>query len=262
MAAVGARIMGKRAVVTDHGLGGGGWLGVLPRLFDRFLTVSQYSADLLHAPPDRTRVIYGGADPERFAPQRDDHRAGVLFVGRFTPHKGVDRLIRALPEGAHLTLAGSEGHDTQKPESDYPQYLRELAAGGSIRFARNVSDVELPVLYRRARVFVLPSVHQTCYGRYVEISELLGLTVLEAMASGTPVICSRVGGVPEIVTEGVTGFLVEPGNVEQLRERISLLLADKALADRMGRAARESVLERLTWDKCAERCLESYAELG
>ncbi|HJV13095.1 MAG TPA: glycosyltransferase family 4 protein [Propionibacteriaceae bacterium] len=262
MAAVGARVMGKRAVVTDHGLGGGGWFGVLPRLFDRFLTVSQYSADLLHARPDRTRVIYGGADPERFAPHRDDPRAGVLFVGRFTPHKGVDRLIRALPEGAKLTLAGSEGHDTQKPESDYPQYLRELAAGRSIRFATNVSDVELPVLYRRARVFVLPSVHQTCYGRHVEISELLGLTVLEAMASGTPVICSRVGGVPEIVTEGVTGFLVEPGNVEQLRERISLLLADKALADRMGRAARESVLERFTWEKCAERCLESYAELA
>jgi glycosyltransferase involved in cell wall biosynthesis len=206
-------------------------------------------------------VIYGGADPERFTPHHDDPRAGVLFVGRFTPHKGVDRLIRALPEGAKLTLAGSEGHDTQKPESDYPQYLRELAAGRSIRFATNVSDVELPLLYRRARVFVLPSVHETCYGRHVEISELLGLTVLEAMASGTPVICSRVGGVPEIVADGRTGFLVEPGNVEQLQERISVLLADKVLAERMGRAARESVLERFTWDKCAERCLESYAEL-
>jgi glycosyltransferase involved in cell wall biosynthesis len=185
----------------------------------------------------------------------------VLFVGRFTPHKGVDRLIRALPEGAHLTLAGSEGHDTQRPESDYPQYLRDLAAGRWIRFATNVSDVELPLLYRRARVFVLPSVHETCYGRHVKISELLGLTVLEAMASGTPVICSRVGGVPEIVADGVTGFLVEPGNVAELQEHISLLLADNALADRMGRAARESVLERFTWEKCAERCLESYGEL-
>jgi glycosyltransferase involved in cell wall biosynthesis len=81
------------------------------------------------------------------------------------------------------------------------------------------------------------------------------------MASGTPVICSRIGGLPEIVADGVTGFLVEPGNVEELQEHISMLLTDNALADRMGRAARESVLERFTWDKCAERCLESYAEL-
>ena len=262
IAAAGARVMGKHAVVTDHGLGGGGWFGALPRLFDRFLTVSQYSAEILRAPPDRTRVIYGGADTERFAPHRDDHRIGVLFVGRFTPHKGVDRLIRALPEGATLTLVGSEGHDTHQPERDYPQYLRELAAGRSIRFATNVNDLELPLLYRRARVFVLPSVHETCYGRRVEISELLGLSVLGAMASGTPVICSRVGGLPEIVTDGVTGFLVELGNVNELRERITVLLTDDSLAGRMGRAARESVLERFTWDKCAERCLESYAELA
>jgi glycosyltransferase involved in cell wall biosynthesis len=67
--------------------------------------------------------------------------------------------------------------------------------------------------------------------------------------------------VPEIVTDGVTGFLVEPGNVDELRERINMLLTDNALAGRMGRAARESVLERFTWEKCAERCLESYAEL-
>jgi glycosyltransferase involved in cell wall biosynthesis len=261
IAAAGARVLGKHAVVTDHGLGGGEWFGILPKLFDRFLTVSQYSAEILRAPPDRTRVIYGGADPQRFAPHRDDHRAGVLFVGRFTPHKGVDRLIRAMPAGATLTLVGSEGHDAQKPESDYPQYLHKLAAGRSIRFATNVNEFELPVLYRRARVFVLPSVHETCYGRHVEVSELLGLSVLEAMASGTPVICSRVGGVPEIVTNGVTGFLVEPGNVEELRERISLLLTDNALASSMGRAARASVLERFTWNKCAERCMESYAEL-
>jgi glycosyltransferase involved in cell wall biosynthesis len=253
--------MGKHAVVTDHGLGGGGWFGVLPRLFDRFLTVSQYSADMLRAPRGRTRVIYGGADPERFSPPRDDQRVGVLFVGRFTPHKGVDQLIRALPEGAKLTLVGSEGHDAHKPESDYPQHLYELAAGRSVSFAKNVNELELPVLYRRARVFVLPSVHETCYGRHVEISELLGLSVLEAMASGTPVICSRIGGLPEIVTDGVTGFLVEPGNIEELRERINMLLTDNALADQMGRAARQSILESFTWDKCAERCLDSYAEL-
>jgi starch synthase len=124
-----------------------------------------------------------------------------------------------------------------------------------------VRDDELPRLYRQAAVFALPSVHRTCYGHEIAVSELLGLAVLEAMASGTPVVCSRVGGVPEIVEDGVTGFLVEPGDVGELRERLHELLGDRALAARMGAAARERALERFTWAACAERCLEVYGEL-
>src|SRR5262249_52583245 len=67
IAAVVARLRGQRLAVTDHGLAGGDWAGLLPRLFDCFLTVSAYSARQLHAPPAQTRVIYGGADPARFA---------------------------------------------------------------------------------------------------------------------------------------------------------------------------------------------------
>ncbi len=261
VSAVAARLARKRLVVTDHGLGGGGWAGLLPKLFDRFLTVSAYSARTLAAPPERTRVIYGGVDPTRFHADSDDRRQGVLFVGRFTPHKGLDRLIQALPDGAELTCVGSFGHDPAPPESGYGDLLRRLAAEQAVRFAGTVPDSELPVLYRRARVFVLPSVHRTVYGKDVAISELLGLSVLEAMASGTPVVCSRLGGVPEIVRDGETGFLVEPGNEEELHDRLSTLLADPALAERMGRAAREWVLERFTWDACALRCLAAYDEL-
>jgi glycosyltransferase involved in cell wall biosynthesis len=93
------------------------------------------------------------------------------------------------------------------------------------------------------------------------VSELLGLVVLEAMASGTPVICSRTGGLPEVVQHGVTGFLVEPGNVEELRDRLDELLGDPQLTTAMGRRARELVLERFTWKRCAQRCLEVYEEL-
>ena len=261
VSAVAARLGGKRLVVTDHGLGGGGWGGLLPKLFDRFLTVSEYSAQTLAAPPERTRVIYGGADPTRFHPDRGERRHGVLFVGRFTPHKGLDRLITALPDGAELTCVGSFGHDPAPPESGYGDLLRRLAAERAVRFAGTAPDIELPAVYRRARVFALPSVHRTVYGTEVAISELLGLSVLEAMASGTPVVCSRVGGVPEIVRDGETGFLVEPGNVEELRDRLAILLADRALADRMGRAAREWVVERFTWRACAARCLAAYGEL-
>lgn len=260
-AALTARLLRKRTAVTDHGLGGSDWAGLLPRLFDRFLAVSEYSARELPAPPARTRVIYGGADPIRYAPDPDAARSGVLFVGRITPHKGIDRLIEALPAGATLRIAGSEGHDPCPPERGYPALLHRLAAGRDVRFLGPVADADLPALYRQAEVLVLPSVQRTCYGREIRISELLGLVLLEAMASGTPLIASRLGGIPEIVRDGETGVLVEPGNVPELRERISQLLAGPALARRLGQSARDSVLERFTWRHCAERCLAAYEEL-
>src|SRR5207253_1960845 len=148
----------------------------------------------LKAPPERTRVIYGGADPGRFCPEPSASRDGVLFVGRITPHKGIDRLISALPGGAHLKVAGSTGHDPRPPERDYPRLLRRLASGKEVDFLGPVPDRELPDLYRGAVALALPSVERTCYGREVRVSELLGLAALEAMASGTPVVCSRLGG--------------------------------------------------------------------
>lgn len=261
VAVVAARARGQRTVVTDHGLTGGSWGGLLPRLFDRFLTVSAYSARELGAPPARTRVIYGGADPRRYFPDRDAGRQGVLFVGRITPHKGIDRLIAALPPGAELRIAGSEGHDPRPPERDYPHLLRRRAAGRAVTFLGAVSDDALPALYRQAAVLALPSVHVTCYGRHIRISELLGLVLLEAMMSGTPVVCSRLGGPPEVVQHGVTGFLVEPGDEAELRTRLDELLRDPPLARRLGRNARELALERYTWEACAARCLDTYTEL-
>jgi glycosyltransferase involved in cell wall biosynthesis len=206
-------------------------------------------------------VIYGGADHRRFAPDPTDTRGGVLFVGRLTPHKGVDRLIEAMPEGTELRVVGSSGHDPRSPERDYPELLRRLAARRRVEFLGAVPERDLPALYRGARILALPSVHLTCYGRQVAVSELLGLAAIEAMASGTPVVASRLGGVPEIVEHGVTGFLVEPGDVSELRERLAEVLADRRLAERLGRSARERVLETFTWDACAERCLAAYSEL-
>jgi glycosyltransferase involved in cell wall biosynthesis len=261
LAAVTARVHGQRLAVTDHGLGGGGWGGLLPRLFDHFLAVSRHSAQTLRAPPAKTTVIYGGADPRRFFPDTADRRSGVLFVGRLTPHKGLDRLIRALPAETELTCVGTGGHDPQPPESGYGQLLRRLASGRLVTFAGEVPERELPVLYRRAQVVVLPSVHRTCYGREVAISELLGLSVLEAMASGTPVVCSRLGGLPEVVQDGTTGFLVTPGDIDELHDRIATLLTNPRLAARMGSRARELVLDRFTWQACAARCLAAYDDL-
>lgn len=258
MAALCARALGTSTAVTDHGLAGGDWGGMLPRLFDHFLMVSRYSARVLRAPATRTGIIYGGADPRRFEPDRSVSRDGVLFVGRITPHKGIDRLIAALPPNARLVIAGSIGHDPKPPESEYPRLLRRLATGMRVEFVIPAGEELLPLLYRRATVLALPSVDYTCYGRFVPISELLGLVVLEAMASGTPVVCSRLGGLPEVVQDGITGFLVEPGNIGELRERLAEVLGDQTLAARMGRNARELAVERFTWQACAARCLDAY----
>jgi glycosyltransferase involved in cell wall biosynthesis len=261
VAAVAARARRQVVVTTDHGMGGGGWAGLLPALFHRFLTVSASSADTLAVPREKVRVVYGGVDTSRFAPEPPAHRDGVLFVGRITPHKGIDRLIEALPPGVSLTIAGSAGHDPRPPERDYPRLLERLAAGRDVRFVGPVLDDALADLYRQARVVVLPSVTRTRYGREHAISELLGLVVLEAMASGTPVVCSDLGGLPEVVAHGETGFLVPPGNVAALRARLEELFADPARAERMGAAGRRRVLDRFTWAACARRCLDAYAEL-
>ncbi|MFL5795190.1 MAG: glycosyltransferase family 4 protein [Actinomycetes bacterium] len=262
LAAVTARARGAATAVTDHGLPGRTWGGLVHRLFDRYLTVSRFSAEVLGAPPARTEVIYGGADPRRFAPQPGGDRDGVLFVGRLTPHKGVDRLIRALPARAGLRIAGSGGHDPRPPERDYPDLLRRLAEGRDVRFLGPASEEDLPGLYRRAAVLAMPSVDRTCYGRPVPVSELLGLTALEAMASGTPVVASRIGGLAEVVVDGETGFLVEPGDLAALHDRLALLVSDRRLAARLGANARDLVVRRFTWRACAERCLAAYLTVG
>ena len=260
LSALFATALRKPVVTTDHGLGGGGWGGLLPRLFDGFLGVSQHSIDTLRVPSERARVIYGGVDVERFCPG-PERRGGVLYVGRLTPHKGIDRLLQAMPPGVPLTIAGSTGHDRHEPERSYIELLYSLATA-NVRFAGPSSEAELPLLHRRAEVFVLPSVYRTVYGRPVAISELLGLSVLEAMASGTPVIASRIGGIPEVVIDGETGYLVAPGNVDELRASISELVGNRRLARRMGAAGRELVLERFKWEQCALRCLDAYRDLG
>jgi len=262
MAAVLGRARHQALAVTDHGLQGQDWGGLLPRLFDVFLTVSAYSARELGAPRARTRVIYGGADPVRYAPDPNQSRRGVLFVGRLTPHKGIDRLLQALPAGARLRVVGSTGHDPGPPERDYPGLLRRLAGDQDVEFLGTAADADLPGLFRSASVLALPSVERTCYGRSIRVSELLGLVALEAMACGTPVVASRVGGLPEVVEDGVNGFLVPPGDVPALRGRLDQLVRDPSLARRLGQNARERVLDRFTWARVAERCLDAYANLS
>jgi glycosyltransferase involved in cell wall biosynthesis len=155
--------------------------------------------------------------------------AEVLFVGRLSPEKGIEELVAAT-QGMNLVVAG-----------DGP--LRRIVPG-ALGF---VPHDEVDRLYERAAVVVLPSYR-----------EGLPLCVLEAMAHGRPVVASAVGGIPELVEDGVTGFLVEPGDVAGLRAAIEKLLTDPALRRRLGRAARARVAERCSWDRVTAATVAAY----
>jgi glycosyltransferase involved in cell wall biosynthesis len=202
----------------------------------------------------RVQIIHGGAD-NRFVESEfcTARECKVLFVGRLIPHKGINYLIEAMEDDVQLDVIG------RPYNQDYVALLRRLAVGKKVRFITDASDDDLIAAYRSAVVTVLPSVDVDVYGRPVEAPELLGLVLLESMASGTPVICSRAGGMPEIVEDGVTGFVVPPRDPAALRERINYLLFNRDVALAMGQNARRRVQQEFTWEAVARRCLAAYA---
>jgi glycosyltransferase involved in cell wall biosynthesis len=242
--------------VTD--LGGGGWdlsaYVSTDRWFRGHLHISEYSRkNAAHPPGTSTRVIFGGVDTDKFSPPANSARErAVLFVGRFVPHKGVDVLVRAVDPGTATWLAGTEGSPR------YLDDLQALAAGKRVEFLRGLDDDAVIDRYRRASVLVLPSVYRTMYGDETRVPELLGQTLLEAMACETPVICSDVASMPEIVDDGVTGFVVPPNDPSALASRLSHLLDDPEGARQMGRRARAVVLNRFSWRAVVDRCFAAY----
>src|SRR5579875_2195582 len=228
--------------------------------------------------PARVRVIHNGIDPDVYAPvpgmaslERlgvDPDRPYVMWIGRVTRQKGITHLLAAAkaidPSAALVLCAGA---------ADTPQLAAEVdAAVAALRSRRDgVHWIEgmLPrpdviELLAHASVFVCPSTY-----------EPFGLINLEAMACGVPVVASAVGGIPEIVVPGETGLLVEyepvPGGTGEpadprvfaagLAAAVNRLLAEPARRAAMGRAGRERVLERFTWDAVASTTAALYAEL-
>src|SRR5207249_3100812 len=112
--------------------------------------------------------------------------------------------------------------------------------------------------YRAALCIVLPSVYTDMYGAETKVPELLGQTLLEGMACGLPAICTSVASMPEVVIDGVTGFVVPPNDPHALSEKIVWLRNHPNRARSMGEAAREHVLETFTWRRVVQRCLEIY----
>jgi phosphatidylinositol alpha-1,6-mannosyltransferase len=170
----------------------------------------------------------------------------LLTVARLDYHKGIDTVIRALPAiravfpGARYAVAGIGSR-----QSALEELAAELGLGDAVRLLGFVPDDALPALYTAADVFVLVS------RRYDLLVEGFGISLVEASASGLPVIASRSGGIPEAVREGETGFLVEPDDPASVAATAIRLLGDEALRRRMGAAGRTAVQTHYNWDRVA-----------
>jgi glycosyltransferase involved in cell wall biosynthesis len=143
----------------------------------------------------------------------------------------------------------------------YLDALTTQAAGKRVTFRHALDDAALVNAYRRALCVVLPSVYRASDGSETKVPELLGQTLLEAMACGTPAICTNVASMPEIVEDGRTGFIVSPGDRQALRERLQWLADHPAEGSAMGAAGRRAVTERFQWPQVVQRCLDAYASL-
>jgi len=220
--------------------------------------------------PDRVHVIHNGIDPEVYRPQPsesaltnlgvDPNRPFALFAGRVTRQKGLHLLLAAAhkidPQYQLVIVASSP--DTPEIGAEVAELAERvrLERGNLVWIGRFIPLEDLIHLYTSAAVFVCPSIY-----------EPFGLVILEAMACETAVVASRVGGIPEIVVEGETGYLVDYDSehaelfTTTLAARVDELLSDPALATRMGKAGRQRVLQHFGWPAIAARTVALYDSL-
>jgi glycosyltransferase involved in cell wall biosynthesis len=256
MGLVVGKLAGLPVCVTDHGGDSsrlGREIGLLD-LVDCVVPVSAFSASNLPASCKPIVVIKGGVDATVWTPSESPMtRDRILYVGRLLPHKGIDRLIQALPPGLPLTVCG------RPSRPDYFDRLRGLAVGKAVEFVINASDDALRVLYRRAWATVLPSVDRDCYGQTYGQPELMGFTLLESMACGTPAVCRRVGGMPEFVDPGRTGLHFDTD--AELTAHLSALAAEPDRVEALGRQARQHVLDHFDLAVVGRRLVDLYETL-
>ncbi|MEK6192137.1 MAG: glycogen synthase [Chloroflexota bacterium] len=224
--------------------------------------------------PARVQVVHNGIDTVAFAPDTgrdamarfgiDPATTYVLFVGRITRQKGITTLIQAIPHlDSRIGVVLAAGQpDTPELAAEVEQGVAAARAASPHRpihwIPEHLDRPTVRQLYSHAAVFACPSVY-----------EPFGITNLEAMACGVPVVATRVGGIPEVVVHGRTGLLVEPpddpmgpGGVDRvahdLAAAINALVADPARRAAMGEAGRLRAVEQFSWASVASRTVEVY----
>jgi starch synthase len=215
--------------------------------------------------PDRVRVIRNGIDTGEYAPDPatdvlklhgvDPGRPSVVFVGRITRQKGLPVLLRAarrLDPAAQLVLCAGQP-DTAELAAEVTELVEGLRAArsGVVWLPEMLPKREVIQLLTHATVFACPSLY-----------EPLGIVNLEAMACGTAVVASRVGGIPEVVSDGETGLLVPPDDPEALAGALNALLGDPGRAAAMGELGRERAVAQFGWPAIAAQTAALYAELA
>jgi len=233
---------------------------------DRDHMVAYYDAD-----PTRIHVIPPGVDLDVFRPiprdeafralGEDPCQRMILFVGRMDPVKGLDTLVRALAlvldrdpavlEDACLVVAGGDKVEGRRQDMDaelahVDALRRELGLGALVRFVGSLPQDALPYWYNAAELVVVPS-------RY----ESFGLVALEAMACGTPVIASDVGGLSTLIRDGRTGFLVPDNDPQALADKLAPLLALPEIRDTLGEHG-VATAEAYGWPVIAEQVEALY----
>ena len=226
-------------------------------------------ADVLAAypavPPERVRVIRNGidtieyaADPGTDVLQRygvEPARPTVVFVGRITRQKGLPVLLRAasaLDPGAQLVICAGQP-DTPELAAEVTALVEHLqeTRSGVIWLSGMLAKREVIQLLSHATAFACPSLY-----------EPLGIVNLEAMACGTAVVASRVGGIPEVVDDGETGLLVPPDDPAALADGLNTLLRDPDRATWMGQRGRKRAIAEFGWPAIAAQTASLYAELA
>lgn len=211
---------------------------------------NSFLSELCERNPDKIVEIPNGVDIEKYNPKNDgsiirkrlniEDKKIILFVGALDkPHffKGVDILLESFNKicnsNYHLIIVG-DGDLKQ----NYIEKANKLGVNSQVTFAGRVSDEDLPLYYATSDVTVLPS---------TTMGEAFGLVLVEAMATGKPVIASNLPGVRSVVDDGKNGFLVTPGDSESLASKINNLLTDDELCSIFGIAARTKVEEKYNW---------------
>ena len=211
----------------------------------------------------KIHVIPMGVDLEAFSPNLPlplkksvPSGHGILNVGRLIALKGTQYLIKAMPHVIHkypdavLVIIGSG------PQEDHlTRMVRELSLDEHVRFMGNIPHNELHPYYQAADVFVLPSI------LFNGTTEGLGVVLLEAMAAGCPVIGSNVGGIPDIIIDGETGFLVPEQRPDILAEKIVKIFSDTDIKEKFRRFGLMRVQEKFSWDVISEQFTSVYAQV-
>ena len=253
-------ITGAKIILGSHGTDFYSGDRLFARCVDGIFSCSSFNAKEIWGRYRRkAKVIYNGCDIELFKPMEPDRElkekmkigdSPVIFTaGRLVNWKRVDILISVLPllksKDFKVIICGEGEH---KPR--LLSLSRTLGVEDKIIWTGAILHEELPRYLSLASVFVQPS-----------ISESFGISICEAMAMEIPVIASRSGGIPEVVEDGVSGFLVEPGDINKVAENIDILLGDRDMRRTMGKEGRAKIERMFTWDKVAERVMEGYREV-